>query len=130
MTIQQTVSLDKTLFSEDAKALELLNDLAAVHTTFSPEQLMGYTECNLTDALYVLFLLYARGYADIIMNICSKKDPDFVVDRRNMDNGLPSLPYEYEGDDGFIVIDDLDDLFYTMDFDLKQGIRVQFEAAK
>ena len=120
------VVLNNSVFSKDSKSLERLNEITALHQTYSPGLLMTYTGCNLRDALYVLYLLFDYSLAEIFLLIYDKRNADHLIQRRHISRGLPKIPFDYETDDGTLTINQLSDMYYTLEFDLVPNIEITF----
>jgi hypothetical protein len=114
----QTVRLPRAPYFRDESALAALNDIVGVQTTLSPGLLMSYTGCELKDAIYVLLTLFEKGLVNGYFVIYDATNPEEAIERRHFSVGLPKLPYPYETEDGNRVIDRIDNLFYTLEFDV------------
>jgi hypothetical protein len=129
MMTNLTISLSKSVFSENKKRLELLNDIVAHHTTLSPGLLMSYTGCSLRDAFYVLVLLFERNLAEGYLWIYHIANPEHAIQRRALSTGLPKVPFAYRDEDGEVTVTDLTEISYTFEFDIKPNIEPVFVSA-
>lgn len=126
MTYYTTVVLNQSVFSEDPESLGLLNEIVAHHETLSPGLLMSSTGCSLRDSFYILILLFERHLAEGYLVIYHLINPDRAIFRRPLSSGLPKTPFIYDSDDGEVTVNDIEDIFYTIEFDLLKDTRFEF----
>ncbi len=114
-----TLQSRNSIFFRDDTRLQKLNVLFEIHTTLSPSLIMSATNCDLSDALAILILLYEKYYADARILVYHRDEPDQPFQRRPFSDGLPKIPLAFDGEFGVREVTDAEELFVRFEFDLQ-----------
>lgn len=122
--------ITQTTFFKNQSQLQKLNELILLHKTLSPGLITGATGCSRIDALSILIILWENFIADGIIYAYLKVPPHEIVAKRSFEEGPPELPIIVEVDDDIdqsITINDISELFFRVEFRLREKIEFSVE---